>query len=111
MDKRFEHITEMEKIYDRVTQMQSAFDNAAKEYKQIQSDVKKLEAYYTSPQWKADFEMDERGEIPKDIKRGVLSEDGIYDMLERNKEIMDRLGNIPEEYGEVPKYHGVVNRV
>jgi hypothetical protein len=32
--------------------------------------------------------MDERGEIPADIKRGVLSEDGIYDLLERNSEIM-----------------------
>ncbi len=98
MDKRFEHITEMEKIYDRVTQMQSAFDNAAKEDKQIQSDVKKLEAYYTSPQWKADFEMDERGEIPGDIKRGVLSEDGINDMLEYNKKIMDVLRNTISGY-------------
>ncbi len=32
--------------------------------------------------------MDEEGRLPQNIKRGVLSEDGIYDMLERNKEIM-----------------------
>ena len=82
MDKKYEHITEMEKIYDRVIQMQKAFENVAEEYKQIQSDVKKLEAYYTSPQWKTDFEMDERGEIPSDIKRGVLSEDGINDVID-----------------------------
>ena len=42
--------------------------------------------------------MDERGEIPRDIKRGVLSEDGIYDVLERNKEIMDMLGSALEDY-------------
>ena len=98
MAKKFEHITEMEKIYDRIIQMQRAFENVAEEYKQIQADVKRLEAYCTGPQWKADFEMDERGEIPRDIKRGVLSEDGIYDVLERNKEIMDMLGSALEDY-------------
>jgi hypothetical protein len=28
------------------------------------------------------------GKFPKKLKKGVLSEDGIYNMLERNKEIM-----------------------
>ena len=37
---------------------------------------------------KEDFAADESGEIPADIKRGVLSEDGIYNLLERNREIM-----------------------
>jgi len=32
--------------------------------------------------------MDEDGKLPKKLKKGVLSEDGIYNMLERNKEIM-----------------------
>ena len=97
MNRKFEHISEMEKIFDSIIQMQRAFEKVLEEYMQVQEDVKKLEAYYTSPQWKADFEMDERGEIPNVIKRGVLSEDGIYDMLERNKEIMDMLGNTREE--------------
>ena len=33
--------------------------------------------------------MDEAGEFPDKLKRGVLSEDGIYNLLERNKEMMD----------------------
>lgn len=36
--------------------------------------------------------MDEESKFPKRLKRGVLSEDGIYNMLERNKEIMKILG-------------------
>lgn len=28
------------------------------------------------------------GKFPERLKKGVLSEDGIYNMLERNKEIM-----------------------
>lgn len=50
--------------------------------------IQELEAYYISQQWKDDFAMDEEGKFPKKLRRGVLSEDGIYNMLERNKEIM-----------------------
>lgn len=31
--------------------------------------------------WRADFEADEEGELPADLPRGVLSEDGIYNVL------------------------------
>jgi hypothetical protein len=41
-----------------------------------------LDAYYTSGQWKEDYEADERGELPPDMKRGVLSQDALYDLLE-----------------------------
>lgn len=37
--------------------------------------------YYENGQWRVDYEMDERGELPGDLKRGVLSEDGVYDLL------------------------------
>ena len=42
-----------------------------------------LKEYMDSGQWKADFEADEAGKIPAGVKRGVLSEDGLYDLLER----------------------------
>ena len=41
-----------------------------------------LEAYYTSGEWREDYEADERGELPPDLKRGVLSQDALYDLLE-----------------------------
>ncbi len=44
-----------------------------------------LTAYYTSGEWRADYEADEQGELPPDLKRGVLSQDGLYDLLERMK--------------------------
>ena len=43
-------------------------------------------------QWKDDFAMDEKGELPDKLKRGILSEDGIYNLLERNKELKERIG-------------------
>ena len=92
MGKNFKHISEMEEIFDKVLQTQSAFEKAIEEYRGLQPEIEKLEAYYSSKQWKEDFAADERGEIPVDMKRGVLSEDGIYNMLERNKEIMEIIG-------------------
>ena len=59
----------------RVGQMEERFDRANKEDKTI------LSSYYESL-WKEDFEADEQGLIPKDTKRGVLSEDGLYDLLQ-----------------------------
>lgn len=50
--------------------------------------------YYGSKQWREDFEADEQGLYPEDLKRGVLSEDGVYNLLEQNKEIMDVLKSI-----------------
>lgn len=42
-----------------------------------------LSEYYGSAAWKRDFAADEAGLLPQDLKRGVLSEDGVYDLIER----------------------------
>ena len=44
--------------------------------------LKALSGYYGSDAWKRDFAADEAGLFPKDLKCGVLSEDGIYNLLE-----------------------------
>lgn len=59
--------------------------NAARE------DAEALAAYLESPSWRTDFEADERGELPAELPRGVLSEDGIYNALERLRELPDAL--------------------
>ena len=67
----------------RVEHYERLFDEAA-----ISLDPEKLaalDAYYTSGLWREDYEADERGELPPDLKRGVLSQDGLYDLLERMK--------------------------
>ena len=58
----------------RIEQMEERFDRGTDEDKKI------LSSYYETL-WKEDFEADEQGLIPKDMKRGVLSEDGLYDLL------------------------------
>lgn len=44
--------------------------------------LKALSDYYSSSAWKRDYAADEAGLLPKDMKHGVLSEDGIYNLLE-----------------------------
>ena len=48
----------------------------------VSEDVRVLDAYLKSPQWISDYEADERGELPLDLPRGVLSQDELYNMLQ-----------------------------
>ncbi len=71
--------------YYRVKRMEELMDKVAmaadsERYDGFEDDVKTLETYYEN-EWRADFELDEAGGLPKDMKRGVLSEDGLYDLL------------------------------
>lgn len=64
---------------ERVKKYERLFDEAL-----AQPDPEKLrllEAYYTSGEWLEDYEADERGEFPPDLKRGVLSQDALYNLL------------------------------
>ena len=60
-------------------------------YEKIQSKYYKLENYYGSSKWMDDFEADEAGKIPADLKKGVLSEDAVYDLLTYHRELMARM--------------------
>ena len=51
--------------------------------------ISELEAYYESVKWRKDFENDEAGLLPKNLKRGVLSEDGINNLLDEYKEVSE----------------------
>ena len=47
-----------------------------------------MELYYTGGQWQKDFTDDEAGKLPRDLKRGVLSEDAVYDFLALRDEVL-----------------------
>lgn len=66
----------------------AGLDEAISEYKTFKPDLQALREYMESGQWKQDFEADEAGQIPADVKRGVLSEDGLYDLLQGADKIL-----------------------
>ena len=53
-------------------------------------------AYYTGNAWKQDFEDDEKGLFPSDLKRGVLSEDAVYDLISDQAELLRLIQSIKE---------------
>ena len=67
----------------RVEKYEQMFDEAS--VSQDPEKLRQLEAYYTSGEWREDYEADEREELPPDLKRGVLSQDALYDLLEEEK--------------------------
>lgn len=63
----------------RVERMEAVFD--AVQHSPDPEGLRELRAYYESGQWQRDYEADERGELPRDLKRGVLSQDALWDLL------------------------------
>ena len=65
-------------------------DGSAISLKAVKEDVAELSKYYGSELWKQDFAADEAGNLPPDLKRGVLSEDGIWNLLSDYREIQKK---------------------
>ena len=64
---------------------------ALDKYQEAQKAIATLSEYYGSDEWKQDFADDEAGRLPRNLKRGVLSEDGIWNMLSDYRELNERL--------------------
>ena len=89
--KQIERIKQMEQYLDDSYDAVRALSEALNRYEAIQKSLEKLSAYYGSTLWMKDFEDDENGKLPKDLKRGVLSEDAVYDLLTDHHELMLRM--------------------
>ncbi|MBQ7669859.1 MAG: DUF4298 domain-containing protein [Clostridia bacterium] len=81
-----ERITKYENIMREVSRLIA--EGAATE--ELRDMVSSLEAYYDSVEWRRDFAADEAGLLPRDLSRGVLSEDGIYDLLEEYRGLVEK---------------------
>ena len=88
---RITRIKTMEEKLDSALDAVHALESALDGYLAAQEDIRALETYLSGRQWKNDFAADEKGLLPSDLKRGVLSEDGIYSLLEENDELRRRL--------------------
>ena len=92
IDETIKRVSEMESILDQALEVMDKAKENKEKFLNFQDEIKKLAAYYESQNWKDDFALDEAGALPKDLKRGVLSEDGIHNALERNKELLETIG-------------------
>lgn len=84
-------IAHMEQIYDEIIQTLDSFELSLDQFQTIQTKLKELSDYYTSPLWLQDYDDDQENKLPNELKRGVLSQDGVYLLLERHKELLERI--------------------
>ena len=78
MKEAIERVQHMEQCFDTLQQMAAENPNAIDK-----ALLGALRAYYEGGQWLRDYTLEEQGSFPSDLKRGVLSQDAVYDFLEK----------------------------
>lgn len=72
-------VAAMERIFDILCA--AAKQGTIAERPVLQALLGQLLRYYEGEQWRRDYALDEAGLLPATLKRGVLSEDGVYNAL------------------------------
>ena len=89
--ERIKRIEKMEHCLDVSRQAIDRLEEAFTAYESVQTEYRELCDYYESGTWMEDYEADETGEIPSELKRGVLSEDAVYSLITDNHELIVRM--------------------
>lgn len=79
LEEALERIREMERRFDLLL---AADIKTIREEPGLRRQLEILEAYYANGLWLRDYSLDEQGLLPEDLKRGVLSQDLLYNFLD-----------------------------
>ena len=92
----------IERSVKRIKELESVFDEVSKTLKEepiklsdteYQNKIKILVDYLDSGMWLKDYELDEKGLIDQSVKRGILSEDGLYNLIFEIQEFIQKQDN------------------
>ena len=86
-------ITRMEENLNEAAAALKALEKALERYEGVQQQIGELTEYYGSGLWFADLADDEAGKLPQELRRGVLSQDAVYDLLTAWDQMERKLGN------------------
>ncbi len=90
-NERVRRVEEMEEAMDALAGAVTALEQALEGWEAARPLREKLAAYYDGGLWLEDYRADEAGQLPAELKRGVLSQDGLYDLLERAEALEPQL--------------------
>ena len=93
--EQIERIRQMEQNLNRALQVVQQLTAALDEFDAAQDAIRQLTRYYGSDEWRRDLAADEAGLLPRDLKRGVLSEDGIWNLLSDLEKVEARITERP----------------
>ena len=79
LDEAVRRVRYMERLLDEVLAAQKDIERTWPWYRMRQIAI--LDDYYENGLWRLDYESDEKGLLPAGLKRGVLSQDTLYDLL------------------------------
>ena len=97
VEEAVHRIRMMEKHFDMLREASATSSDALQDDPALYPLLHALVVYYEGGDWLRDYELDEMGLLPSDLKRGVLSQDALYDFLESLK------CPIPEEQDKTGK--------
>ena len=89
-------IKEMEQCLDQATEALAQTEAALNAFQAAQPAIAMLEAYLGSDEWRQDLKADENGLLSPDLKRGVLSEDGIWNLLDDYRELAQQMNELSQ---------------
>ena len=92
--EQIERIMQMEHRLDCASQAVMRLSAALDEFADTQDALRQLSDYYGSDAWKQDFNDDSKGVLPPDLKRGVLSEDAVWNLLEDVRDVKERMAGL-----------------
>lgn len=93
-DLQIARIQAMESLLDESLELVNELSDVSNKLKTLIDKTKVLGTYYEGPLWRQDFEDDEKNLLPQGLKRGVLSEDAIYNLLSDVDSIYQELEEI-----------------
>ena len=77
----------MEEHLNKASQAVKALSDALDLYAEAMESIETIDDYLVSDEWQQDFNDSEAGRLPKDLKCGVLSEDGIWNVVDTSREL------------------------
>ena len=103
VEGRNERVNQMSQAFNRLSEVTASLTDGAEALKDLAPEVDLLKDYMTSGQWLKDFEADERGEMGSDVDRSVLSEDGVYNLMEDLDDLMHTFEELQGRLGADPE--------
>ena len=84
---QIERIKTMEEHLNKASQAVKALSETLDLYTEAVESIETIDDYLVSDEWQQDFNDSEAGKLPKDLKCGVLSEDGIWNVVDTSREL------------------------
>ena len=89
MNEQIKRIMQMESLLNAALSLIKKDSLSPEEMQTLKPLVDQLDVYYSGPLWRMDYEADEKGLLPRDLNRGVLSEDGVWNLLTDYTALLD----------------------